>query len=942
MFVRQPPRAAVPSRGALHVLRQLALAGSTVGAVGSVCTITYEVHRRINIAERLVASKRELQSACPNYNAERGAATIARMVEAAEAGEFSGLQSMKERDKKSGRHKNDPIASRGQRSSTSKGASPTSLRPVNRRGKRFYSGLSSAQNLSDTAPPSESTLSSENGHSKLPIEPDYTPKYNEVPPRTPSTPSLAKFRLKYHDVETNSDNVQIHRLLSQGNHIAAADKFLDIYAKPSEHVSKNQRELAVTLFYSNIEDGNVFLAKNLFSWLDRFDRVTPALWELLLSTLAQTEKYGTMADVYTRFAGTFDIPPNILAPILTALLNTYRLSDAKTLIFQNLRHDENCGLCGIYLDGLWKKSRDIHLLEKQFRNLKLEAEQLGKKLTQRIFDPLLKAYTELGREEQATALVSMMEDYKIPLYKRTLGILAYGKALNCDWVGADTYLRRIYERRGKSKSKFTKVLNQAFDRVFLEYWLCHTGEEIYEYVFHAFKDYELVPDQVLFDHIVKALVQKGTPEMLGALLQFSEDHSWGVNLNQEYFMEVLREHQLSSEMSPAGLWRMFRATEHKFGYAAASRRILGFDRASFPHDESRKMPWSHEDTTWYRQALSMREPPQFLDHYATLHRHMFHCLCAGKFGVVLSLYHTAKQSAKVMKRIHLELAIIANVMLYGCTSEAKILLEGERDFKFGRPASSQLFQTVLQADTMAGLDAYRFALLSFYLVREQRLLPVTHSLLVGTSMKLILRGEPQTAAELFRVVNQSKYGAMTPFDIPALKMLVRAFANAGNRKGIRWALISSLKRKSARDPNLLVEYYRTVGRLQSTESEPEISEQLELGASRLEELVAAIDARLRYDTKLAQDKRTGVEAARIKDYYYAGEQSESASTTEISGKKVFEEKHLKATLAKLGTWDERAELEKVFADDVADDGGTDSLDHWREDRVLAEASGEEP
>lgn len=78
----------VPSRNALRALRNLAFAHPTlfVGAVGSACcaaAVSCEVQRRIRIAEKVVATKRTLQSVS---NGKRGN-RVARMIEAAENGE---------------------------------------------------------------------------------------------------------------------------------------------------------------------------------------------------------------------------------------------------------------------------------------------------------------------------------------------------------------------------------------------------------------------------------------------------------------------------------------------------------------------------------------------------------------------------------------------------------------------------------------------------------------------------------------------------------------------------------------------------------------------------------------------------------------------------------------------------------------------------------------
>ncbi|KAJ6002091.1 hypothetical protein N7522_007318 [Penicillium canescens] len=95
MLPHSKPSALVPSRNALRVLRQLALAGSTVGGFCAVAAFTYDVHRRIRIAEKIIENKRTIHTTAPNYDATSAAKRLAVMVEAAEAGEFMGIESLK-------------------------------------------------------------------------------------------------------------------------------------------------------------------------------------------------------------------------------------------------------------------------------------------------------------------------------------------------------------------------------------------------------------------------------------------------------------------------------------------------------------------------------------------------------------------------------------------------------------------------------------------------------------------------------------------------------------------------------------------------------------------------------------------------------------------------------------------------------------------------------
>ena len=101
MSTNHPP---VPSKNALRALRRLAFSSTTIlGAVGSACglaTLNYEARRRIQLAERIVATKHTIRSVSNG----RGPAHIARMCEAAENGEDFTLDVNKTNKRRRTRH----------------------------------------------------------------------------------------------------------------------------------------------------------------------------------------------------------------------------------------------------------------------------------------------------------------------------------------------------------------------------------------------------------------------------------------------------------------------------------------------------------------------------------------------------------------------------------------------------------------------------------------------------------------------------------------------------------------------------------------------------------------------------------------------------------------------------------------------------------------------
>ncbi|KAK2766150.1 hypothetical protein FQN54_007666 [Arachnomyces sp. PD_36] len=833
MFAKPSTPAAVPSRGALRILRQLALAGSTIGAIGGVCTvatITYDVHRRVHLAERIVQNKRNLQVSCPNYDARGGMMTVEKMMEAAEAGEFMGLDSMRDRKKRKGA-KGSPGLTKAKEEQLSVRKRVRSAEKVDDAPTR--SSLVGEQTSTPGTIWQSISIGSGSGGTptprKLRIGPTRAsllqPKINLASHpssiRIRPKPTLgSKLPLRYQDTQIASPLVRIRELLDRDKPIEAAQLFLEAHpASISAGISPERRELASKVFYANIKAENVFLARNVFHRIDAIDKITPALWEVLILALGKRGCYDSVATLYIDYSKTFDISPTLLKLVLRSLIDSYNLKEAKTMMFKNLNQDRGCGLCGIYLSGIWKKTRSIQLMVSQFEKLLDGISLSGAKPTERLFNPLLRAYIDVGKDEEAQLLAEKMESqYNISLETRTRGLFVYAKAIRCDWEGVDSGFQELYDL-GLPK-KQPKDFSKIFDRIFLQFWLANSGPAIRDFIFRAIDKYGLVPDQILFNHILEAYVEKGDSEMVGELMATVEKHSWNIKLDKRSFMEMIRRRRLAADIAPVGLWHMFKASQEKFGQASTSHRILGYDRTSFPDNEAYKMPWTSEPIDWWRRAMSMSEPTRGIDQFASLNRQMFHAMNAGKWSDALTMYTTAKRGGKVFRQVHVELAIIASIIHTGCTDEARMILEDEienlwkswKDYKTVMPI---FLQQVLQSHEVSEIAGIKMASLHFYSILEKRLLPCKHHAVAGVSARLIAKDDHAAAVDLLTTIYKSRFGSAVKFDGVVMKLFVRAFAGVGNLNGIKWGICSALKRPSALNRDFVVEAHRVIAALQS-------------------------------------------------------------------------------------------------------------------------------
>ncbi|KAK2874974.1 hypothetical protein FQN49_001891 [Arthroderma sp. PD_2] len=790
---RPSTRNIVPSRSALRVLRRLALAGSTASVIGSVCTvatISYEINRRVGVAEHLVEQKRTLESSCPNYSTTGRGLAVERMVEAAEAGEFLGLDSM--------RKKSSLADDRRRTRDDSRAEIPSDRISKNNVARELWS----VKDMGDTLDSVVSTNS-------VPVRDHLNPPNSRAQPALPhstakldsSSMSMAR-SIQY---ETWKSRVEQHMELDQP--VEATHHFL---RPPGDFVQDNievLKVLASRIFMKNLKSGNTSLAGGLFRWFERNAEVSSSSWEALISAQASNGNADALSTLYLRYADCFELSRKLRGVVLKSLLVSYRLGEAKKLVFKHLEDDTTCGLSAIYLGGLYSKSRNMELVETQAGKLASSLLEFGIPPTEKLFNPLLKAYIESGYDEKAQVLLEEMKSiYGIDIGLRPLGLLAYGKALKSDWQAVEQYLQQIHNLGldETGRKYFTKI----FDRIFLEYFLGNSGESIQKFVFHAIEEYDLVMDDILFEHILNAFIQKGNTEMVDEFLEVAKSKSWNVTSNKENFLHLLRDHRMSCEKSAVGLWRMFRSSQQKHGRAGASQRILDFDKDSFPLEEAYKLPWTGERTTWSEKARSAPTSGREVDKFVSLRERMIHCINAGRVEEAFELFNAAKASGKYMKQIHIELAIVASIMRNGSAADAQRILEDAVKM-FPEFDGSQLGCSYKQIFEIKSQEkALKMAVFNFYRILETNMVPIKHHMVVSASAMLIKAGKPGAAIRLFRSVNKSEYGATVPFDAVALKMIARASAGIESRRGIRWAILTAMTRNSALHRDLVVELQR--------------------------------------------------------------------------------------------------------------------------------------
>ncbi|KAL2813313.1 squalene epoxidase-domain-containing protein [Aspergillus cavernicola] len=817
--VNGPP--AIPSRNALRVLRRLALAGSTVGSFCTVAAITYDVHRRVSVAERIVENKRALQTSAPRYDATSAARRLSRMMEAAEAGEFRGLEAWKEEERKFRQSQAfQPQAFQAQYDTN---------RPHDQDSHAFT--MSTAETSTTAGFTSRTAASPEaaglESKQRMSISSDWNAFH---PPRpTLAAATREKYAIRQSDPDMDTPTVedslniapqeqltltdQLRTLVERHRLIDGAQVFLDGHPASLKGISSERRELVLQLFYLNCMRQNVFIARSIFERLEDIDHVSPIMWKILIVALARRGCVESAATIYIRYNRRFKVPHYMVDVVLRCLIESHRLTAAKWLLLRNLTVDRNCGLAGAYLTGLWRKTRNLELLNGQFQKLLVMFSRLNKDLTERLFNPMVKAYVEFGRFSDAEALVhDMTATYRVPLGCRTKGLLIFGKALKGDWTGVEVGLA---EMRQLGLTNMENDFLRVFDRIFLEYWPTHTGANIQGFLYRHIDTFNIVPDDVLYKHIMEAIVEKGDEDMLSDFTSMARQRGWKVTFDEDQFLELLHNRRSELENSPVGFWQMLRAAREHNGRAATSRHLLGYDQGSFQPETVTSPDDLEFPMTWYKTTLrELTQPSRPIDQYQKLHNQMFHYMHSGKMAEALECYETAKNAGYEIKQLHFELAAIATLLEHGLVAAQTLLEdEGSRVQRHGRLPI--FVRQIKGVDPSEEAECIKLAIFHFYnLCWWRRDMIVKHHISAATSRSLIASNKPEMALDMLVAVYTSKYGRTTAFDGVCMKMFLRAFAAVDNLAGIRWCMLTAFARDSALNQDFIVELYRVLGVLQ--------------------------------------------------------------------------------------------------------------------------------
>ncbi|KAJ5089187.1 hypothetical protein N7532_007871 [Penicillium argentinense] len=783
---------AVPSRNALRVLRQLALAGSTVGGFCTVGVLTYDVHRRVRVAEQIIENKRTLRTSAPNYDATASAKRLALMMEAAEAGEFMGLDSLKKMPRLPQVDGTDQRDTQGILE-----PHPDSFQPCHGLEKPKQSHHYDSFDLSRSV---------------------------EAKKRAINRVALARKAGQAKEGEEKvamSLEERIRTLIADDKEIEAVNIFLKrVPARVEEPISYETREAARQLFAANCLKGNIFLARTLFERLEKVSVIDTEMWATMMHILAKEGHVDSAGSIFERHRASLSVPSHLLEVVLRCLMESRRLGPAKALFYTRIRNDENGGLCGAFLDGIWRKTRNIELVNVEFRTILSKLANLQRTPTEKVFNPLVKAYIEAGQFEDAEALVADMPvKFDVQPGCRTLGLLVYARALKCDWEGVFSGLREMHQL-GFTRDKRSFAL--IFDRVFLEYYPTHAGRQIFDFLVTCIDEFEIVPDKVLHRHILEALCERGDTNYIGQITRMAEDRNWNTGLDQDTLIGILGARRVSMEGAPVGIWRMLQAAKEQYGQASSSQRLLGSGYASYSLDRGVLRPIHVPAEETFPKTMKDLVSSNSISSSVPLHKQMENHINGARFDEALGVFRGARRAGFVIRPLHVHLAVIATILGNGPAGlhDAQILIKREWPLWSERPKYRHnpqkprvlplFFQQIMQIhDKVTTGNLLKMALFEYYnLCRTTPTLTVKHHALTSLCKRLISDGRRILAIVLLTAVYRSKWRKTHGFDQVMFKLCLRAFTHAENLRGVWWCLLAVLSRSEPVRRDFLVEAQR--------------------------------------------------------------------------------------------------------------------------------------
>ncbi|KAJ5191822.1 uncharacterized protein N7498_010807 [Penicillium cinerascens] len=764
----------VPSRNALRTLRQLALAGGTVGSCCALAAVTYDVHRRVRVAEQIIENKRIIHTSAPNYDAKASAQRLAHMMEAAEAGNFMGLDSMKPKKPQA-----KDVAEESRDSPLTEPASVENMSqfgqiPV---GLFNYTGSGSA-------------LRNEARNKK---QLDFEAK------RAKRSKSLGKVPL----------DEQIRQMVLQGKEIQATNMFIKEHTKKKvpNGVSWDRRALAYHLFTENCKKGNVFIARNLFHRMEKITSIDSEIWAMMMHLLAKEGHMEAVCAIFEKHRFRLEVPVHLLEVVLRCLLESRRLSLAKWFFYNHIKHDVDGGLCGAYLDGVWKKARSTDLLADEFRLTLKHLSDLERKPTEKVFNPMIKAFIDSGKHEDAEKLVADMPvKWNVLPGCRSIGLLLYGRAASCDW---ESVMDGLHDMHARGLTGEKRNFARVFDRLLLEYYPTHSGRETFKFITNCINDFDIVPDRVLHRHIIEALVERGDTEMFKHITRLSQEREWKTGIDRNALDKILRARRAMMQSTPVGSWNMMKAAKRQYGMVASSRRILGTSAESYTLDGDTLAPVRHNADSSFSDNMDDFVFKKSINLYMPLEKRMEHFIHAGHFGAAKATFDKAVQSAHPIESIHLKLAAVAHILQNGSSDLEEVRQTIRKQWldankrptvRYTRPFPlfvPVFFQQIIQLDKINVREStlYKSALMEFYnICADTPTLVVKNHASTALCRRLIQEGRQPLAIEILKALYKSKWRKSHKFDQVQLKMLFRAFAVENHIRGIWWSLSTVLTR----------------------------------------------------------------------------------------------------------------------------------------------------
>ena len=832
MLAKQP---IVPSKAALRRLRQLALTGTTIGAVSGIALANVDVHRRIHVAETLIENGKKLRSSERYYS--------------------GGAQAVLEADSAD----SDPVTLPSERTRVYRTRALDEETIHDGFGTRSDNGGAAGgqqvgvlDGLDDPAgkPAPEHVLAGENTRDGRQV--------SEIRNNEARTTSFSNYRSSPHadhgtawisagnikssrrpksNGEVPAEVKRMYELIQQGDTAEAFKSFRETYSVSNgTPLTSKTKRLTTKMLQAALSSKDWEHSRKMWEHLTNLESVDDQHWNYLLR-LVQERKYTEIVEVYEElFKDAVEIPPNIRMAVLRAHIATNKIEEAQKFCFAF--EGKTDGLAGHLLSVIWKNKKDFSFLTNVYVGL-VALDKTGALFT-KTYGTMIDASIEADMDDHIEYYMREMTkdlqeasrvQHGVTIDGRICGLLMLAKARRGEWHAVEADMQAAKE----ANAFFDQETSFAtFVQKILRYYVRdHDGQEVLTFLRRCIEEYGLVPDEILSSTVFLTLFQNGNTHLVGKWIHLLREKKLDVVLEGHHFTRVFDSLAKAYPWAhPDRLWSALLACYDRdpdtvgsdaFDVIRSSaakknprrRTQLDMDTGDgAPESFSNDLEWmawanlrQYERSKPENDQATRSHPERFL-FSSDLKFKMQYALSFGRPKRALELYYEALAAGEVVCGVAISRAVEAALQTTpGNDSLAKSIIEAASN----RGESSEgakvplMIESLKQVDDSGAKEHIVQSTLHQYDIRKREINLVTHHLTTSSARHLVNIGQAETAIKLLSAVYESEWAKIKNFEVPTMTVWLNAYATVHNVQGIQWVVQQVLSQRMWIDSKFIID-----------------------------------------------------------------------------------------------------------------------------------------